>query len=505
MVQKRTFDEDESIEVSSKQPRQLEPNKQLITTLEFPSESAVLSPCISGKGDNRSAKIKPEYIEKFHITGADPLFFIKKDVASAASSSLPYSSWATSSLCEEDIRLEWPFHMLSSPDYHNTERPPRTNVHHAEIYSFLLDHPPRKVVPVGPDFQADVLEWVEHGNQRTLKCSKYPQEESSLISQAPEYVPFKPFDSERELAGCRVIPIPESILPAESNEVGVGRVDCSCEDMGSIRCVRQHILEAREKLKRTFGHETFTELGFCDMGELVAEKWSEDEEQLFHEVVFSNPVSVGKNFWDHLAVVFPSRTRKAIVSYYFNVFMLRKRAEQNRIDPMNIDSDDDQWQWTGDSSDDEVEVDEDDGFELESPLEADRHETFDKVTHPSGEDVCPTTAAYPGNIHATCKISGGDHSHETGSPGIKNEPRTSGDAVVALDECVEKSEDHRHWTGTNGASGHDFMLEACNAREWEGGYMAHTRNEVDLLPTCSMIEEVFGTGSWNCKPGMDRA
>ncbi|XP_073317540.1 uncharacterized protein [Primulina huaijiensis] len=499
MVQKRTFGEGEPIEVSSKQARHLEPNKQLITTLEFPSESAVPSPHVSGQGDNCSAKMKPEYSEKFHVTGADPLFFITKDVASTASSSLPYSSWVTSSVREEDRRLESPFHLLSSPDYHNTERPPRTNMHHAEIYSFLLDHPPRKVVPVGPDFQANVQEWVGHGNQTTLKCFKYPQEESNLISQSPESVPFKPFDFEKELAGCRVVPMPESKLPAESNEVGVGRIDCSCEDMGSIRCVQQHILEAREKLKKTLGLEAFTVLGFCDMGELVAEKWSEDEEQLFHEVVFSNPASVGKNFWDHLSVVFPSRARKEIVSYYFNVFILRKRAEQNRIDPMNIDSDDDQWQGTDDSSDDEVEVDEDDGFEVESPLDADRHESFDKVAHPSGEDVCQASAVYPGNIHAMCQISGGDHSHETRSPGVKNESRTSGDAIVALGEGAEKSDDHRQWTGTNGASGHDFMLEACNARDWEGGYMAHTRNEVDLLPTCSMIEEVFGTGSWNCK------
>ncbi|KZV23279.1 hypothetical protein F511_02180 [Dorcoceras hygrometricum] len=492
MVQKRPFDEDESIEVSSKQARQLEPNKQLITTLEFPPKSAVLSPHVSGEGDNCSAKVS----EKFHVPGADPLFFIKKDVAFTASSSLPYSSWA-SSVCEEDIKLESPFHLLSSPDYHNTERLPRTSVHNAEIYSFLLDHPPRKVVPVGPDFQANVLEWDGHGNKMTFKCSKNPLEESTLISEAPEAIPFKPSDFEKELAGCCVIPMPESILPAD--EVGVGRIDCSCEDMGTIRCVRQHILEAREKLKRALGHEAFAELGFCDMGELVAEKWSEDEEQLFHEVVFSNPASAGKNFWDHLAVVFPSRTMKEIVSYYFNVFMLRKRAEQNRVYPMSIDSDDDEWQGTDDSSDNEVEADEDDGFEVESPLDPGRHETFDKVMPPSGVDVCQATAVYPGNVHATCKISRGDHSHETGSPDIKIEPRTSGDGVISLGECEGKSDDHRQWTGTGGAIGHDFMLEACNAREWEGGYVTHPRNEVDLLPTCSMIEEVFGTGSWNCK------
>ena len=48
-------------------------------------------------------------------------------------------------------------------------------------------------------------------------------------------------------------------------------------------------------------------------------------------------------------MVFPSRTKKDIVSYYFNVFMLKVRAEQNRLDPRNIDSDDDEWQGSDDS------------------------------------------------------------------------------------------------------------------------------------------------------------
>ncbi|KAJ6734803.1 DNA BINDING PROTEIN [Salix purpurea] len=80
------------------------------------------------------------------------------------------------------------------------------------------------------------------------------------------------------------------------------------------------------------------------MGEVIANKWTGEEEQAFHEVVLSNPVSLRKNFWDHLPSTFPSRTKKELVSYYFNVFMLQKRADQNRFDPLNIDSDDDEWQ-----------------------------------------------------------------------------------------------------------------------------------------------------------------
>ncbi|KAM0063737.1 putative SANT/Myb domain-containing protein [Helianthus debilis subsp. tardiflorus] len=84
------------------------------------------------------------------------------------------------------------------------------------------------------------------------------------------------------------------------------------------------------------------DLGFGDMGEVVAEKWTEDNEQLFDEIVYSNHVSSGRNFWNHLAVEFPSRSNQEIVSYYFNVFMLRRRTEQNRLDPTSADSDDDE-------------------------------------------------------------------------------------------------------------------------------------------------------------------
>ncbi|CAI9281484.1 unnamed protein product [Lactuca saligna] len=89
------------------------------------------------------------------------------------------------------------------------------------------------------------------------------------------------------------------------------------------------------------------------MGESVANKWSEEDEHLFHEVVYSNPVSFGKNFWNHLSEVFPSRSNHEIVGYYFNVFMLRIRAEQNRFDPMNADSDDDEWQGSDESEETE--------------------------------------------------------------------------------------------------------------------------------------------------------
>ena len=50
-----------------------------------------------------------------------------------------------------------------------------------------------------------------------------------------------------------------------------------------------------------------------------------------------------------IAFIFPAQSKNELVSYCFNVFMLRKRAEQNWLDPLNADSDDDKWQGSDDN------------------------------------------------------------------------------------------------------------------------------------------------------------
>ncbi|CAN1838888.1 AT-rich interactive domain-containing protein 2 [Linum perenne] len=179
-------------------------------------------------------------------------------------------------------------------------------------------------------------------------------------------------DNEEKLMGTCIIPMPDTESVAiKSDQLLVSGPDCQCLDADSLRCVRQHIAEARDKLKKSLGHEKFVSLGFHNMGEEVSWKWSEDEERLFRAVIYSNPVSLGQNFWKHLAQVFPSRSTKEIVSYYFNVFMLRKRATQNRSSLLDIDSDDDQLHgidistYEGEDSED----DDDDDSGIESPVE----------------------------------------------------------------------------------------------------------------------------------------
>ena len=55
------------------------------------------------------------------------------------------------------------------------------------------------------------------------------------------------------------------------------------------------------------------------------------------------PPSLNKFFWDiQVLKFFPTKTREKLVSYYFNVFLVRCRTYQNRVTPKDIDSDDDE-------------------------------------------------------------------------------------------------------------------------------------------------------------------
>ncbi|XP_076948421.1 AT-rich interactive domain-containing protein 1-like isoform X2 [Bidens hawaiensis] len=185
-----------------------------------------------------------------------------------------------------------------------------------DIYSSVFNRSPRKEIPIGSNHQADV-----------------PEFDPEMAKEYHQH------DEMEHLLGVCIIPTYNSMFDSSSDI----QADCKCSDHGSVRCVQQHVEEARLKLKERYGEEKFVAFGMLDMGEEVASRWSEDEERLYHAVVYSNPVSVGRMFWKQLSVAFPSRTKKELVSYYFNVFILRRRAVQNRSRFLDIDSDDDEW------------------------------------------------------------------------------------------------------------------------------------------------------------------
>ncbi|KAA8520846.1 hypothetical protein F0562_011519 [Nyssa sinensis] len=173
----------------------------------------------------------------------------------------------------------------------------------------------QKHVPVGPLFQAEVPKWtgvVSKSDSKWLGIQIWPQEDvkhNSFIEMDP---------------------------------IGKGRQDsCGCRLPGSVDCVRFHIAEKRMKLKLELG-SVFYRWRFDRMGEEVSLSWTIDEEKKFKNMVRSKPPSLNKCFWDNVFKFFPTKTREKLVSYYFNVFLIRQRSYQNRVTPKNIDSDDEE-------------------------------------------------------------------------------------------------------------------------------------------------------------------
>ncbi|OVA13982.1 ARID/BRIGHT DNA-binding domain [Macleaya cordata] len=172
-----------------------------------------------------------------------------------------------------------------------------------------------KHVPIGPLFQAEVPEWTgkaSESDSKWLGKQHWPlitENKTSLI---------------------------------ESDSIGKGRQDsCFCQLPGSVECVRFHIAEAKLKLKLELGL-AFYNWRFHFMGEEVSLSWTKEEEKKFKAIVKLNPPSLEKCFWDEALRCFRNKKRKTLVSYYFNVFLLRRRCYQNRVTPDNIDSDDDE-------------------------------------------------------------------------------------------------------------------------------------------------------------------
>ncbi|CAL4925224.1 unnamed protein product [Urochloa decumbens] len=172
--------------------------------------------------------------------------------------------------------------------------------------------------PIRPRGQADIPEWTGK--------------------------PSSPYDDPHALKFLgEPILLPKTGEDPDVSSIGKGRQDdCNCQFPGSIACVRFHVTERKMELKRELG-SAFYEMGFHQMGEDLALTWTKDEEKKFTTTIRGNlPSSRSKyNFWDKLLAVFRSKGREGLVSYYHNVFQVRRRAYQNRLTPKSPDSDED--------------------------------------------------------------------------------------------------------------------------------------------------------------------
>ncbi|KAJ6683984.1 hypothetical protein OIU85_007657 [Salix viminalis] len=447
MVHKRAFSDDNLYEFACKHPRQMEHIDHLAPI--FPLDSGHQKHLVSGDDSFRKCQeVGRSASDLFNECSIGT----SKGFEPGDSGSFPQFLWTSNGILEAD-------NLSFFPEYFDHGHQPRALPEPEEACP-SLDYPIQKQVSVGPEHQAYVPEWDYQGSSTSLNQL---DEFNLQVVRAHSSSPGVTIDGgyEENLMGTCILPMPD--LDASANYCyEATNHDCVCPDAGSIRCIKQHVSEARLKLRENLGEEIFKGLGFCDMGEVVANKWTGEEEQAFHEVVLSNPVSLGKNFWDHLPSTFPSRTKKEVVSYYFNVFMLQKRADQNRFDPLNIDSDDDEWQKNEGEA---VEEDEDSavesltGQDSSASCQEDHAEKCNEYVEDEDEAVASkdgvdnvvhrvaTDAEYEGDVDdfsgAHVRIYNGDCVGDLGPKQFSGIAGTSaGDCDVQDDSCT--SYEHHH-------------------------------------------------------------
>ncbi|XP_058732036.1 AT-rich interactive domain-containing protein 2-like [Vicia villosa] len=171
-------------------------------------------------------------------------------------------------------------------------------------------------VPIGSHFQVEVPEW------------------TGVASE-----------SDPKWLGTQVWPVKDDSKPTtETDLVGRGRRGkCSCNVRGSVDCVRFHIAGNRMKLKHEL-RSVFYLWGFDRMGEGVSLQWTAEEEKKFKDLMRLNIPSDNKDywidFWNNTSEEFQMKTRKDLVNYYLNVYLVQQRSYQNRVTPKTADSDD---------------------------------------------------------------------------------------------------------------------------------------------------------------------
>uniref|UniRef100_A0A803L642 Uncharacterized protein n=1 Tax=Chenopodium quinoa TaxID=63459 RepID=A0A803L642_CHEQI len=461
MAHKRPFDDEVVDEGSSKHQRQDGPSDEIslcngisqhqrqdgpsdelsLCNGSFSIDGACGKPYVLGDSSIENDQLD---LRQEHANGSCPV--PREDVESDAPRSASLSHWATSRTSDDELSEE-PVQLPLYPGYFSFDNHVRP-INPEDVYYCLLDYPPRKRVPVGPDHQADIP-------SLEIQIKESTSDDLGKIEPAPSDIHTVEI-VEGGLDGICIMPIPNiEPLPYYGEKVGNGRTECTCPDQGSVRCVRQHIAEARDELRRTLGQDIFVELGFYDMGEVVAEKWSLEEEQLFHEVVYSNPASLGKNFWNVLSAVFPSRTKMEISPVRHGGLAFHQNGLHLQGDEHGLEDD-------GDLSD---EARENDGLNGDGIVRKSDHDS--SFEHP------------------------GKKSDDDGENDVQDGSCTSSDSGASVQGSQLKPDGCHEWN--------EYIIDSSDAKVWDGYSMSCPKQNMDFLSTCSMIEEVFGDGGFESK------
>ena len=175
----------------------------------------------------------------------------------------------------------------------------------------------------------------EHSNEEALPCGQ------ADIPKCTGKPSSRYYDDRRTLRFLgEPILLPESNEALDGGSIGNGRQDnCNCPFPGSIDCVRFHVAEKKDELKRDLG-PAFYKMGLDKTGEDAALTWTKGDERRFNTIIQDNLPTSKYNFWGKLRAAFRSKGSKGLASYYHNVFQVRRRAYQNHV-ALNADSDDD--------------------------------------------------------------------------------------------------------------------------------------------------------------------
>ncbi|CAH2045605.1 unnamed protein product [Thlaspi arvense] len=455
---KRPFDAEEMQECNAKHARQLSYSPKHLNQFDEPlpyhvslEKSGSLVEDLSGLCEkNQTWTNDANHVEKKGFDSHEPF------------------SWILTGLCEDDAQTRSSLSDQSSGS--DVTWRPLSPVE--DVYTCLMNHAPRRQVPVGPNHQAEIPECVKE------------------VILDPSEARAKD-ELERKLMGKCIVPMPDSDV---CETTGQGRKECLCPDKGSVRCVRRHLMEARESLIETIGYERFMELGLCEMGDEVTSLWGEDEEDLFHKVVYSNPVSLGRDFWKQLKATFPSRNVKELVSYYFNVFILRRRAIQNRFKTLDVDSDDDEWQVEYDVFCSGKTLEEEDGNGKSSSHEDNEEEEEEEEETNSSDDDdddddeegdSPVNDAHCVYMDKVSRDGGAGEEMNVEDDSCMSFELQDSNAIFPHSP-IGNRECHR-----SGDDSYSFD-DACDRRLTSDCW---TKNN-DLLPTSNIIEEIFGQDEW---------